>query len=55
MDIATRMASAHAIRLEGFPGVSGWPRIIKNRANAKLPTIIKNASATRYPMVEIIW
>ena len=54
MDTATRMASAHAIRLLGLPGVSGWPRIMKNKAKARLPMMTRKASTTRYPMAWII-
>lgn len=54
MDIPTRMANAHAMRLDGLSDVSGWPRIMKNNANPKLPMMARNANVTSNPMRKII-
>ena len=55
MEKPTRKAKALAIPPEGcFPDDFPLPFIMKNKAEAKLPKMAKNAIATRYVMCRII-
>ena len=53
MENPTRMAKARAIRLD-LDGAFWPPRIMKNKAAARLPKMTTKASTTRYDITGII-